>query len=168
MEKVRIRKAGDGDMDTLLGMRLALQAHLEKRDPDVWRISETGRVAARPEIEARLKSGQCFLAVAEYASGEPVGMVMAEIAPNVYLEPDVFGHIHWLYVNEGARRLGIGRRLVCAACEFFKACKVEDVTVGFVVRNDEVLKFWKALGFRPNILHSIAKREDLERLRPHG
>jgi ribosomal protein S18 acetylase RimI-like enzyme len=157
-----IRKASGRDAGELVKLRLALQSHLEECDPQVWRLSEMGLAAARPEIESRLKSSNCFFAVAQTAGGETIGMVMAEIVTNIYLEPDIFGHIHWLYVKESARRMGLGRSLVRAATGFFREKGASEITVGFVFRNIEAAGFWDALGFRPNVLHSAAKRDELE------
>jgi ribosomal protein S18 acetylase RimI-like enzyme len=164
MDNIIIRKANKNDIDALENMRIGLQKHLEERDPEVWKFSETGYASIRREILLRLESRACFMGIASTEAGVPVGMVMAELVKNTGVVPDLYGHIHWLYVKELARRLGTGRRLIHFTNIFFKACNVDYVTVGYVVNNIEAAEFWPSLGFRPRVMHSVITREQLSHL----
>jgi len=162
-ETIVIRTAEVEDIDALVWMRMALQEHLEKCDPEVWRISEKGQSITRQEITARLASGNNRFVIAETEGKRPIGMVLAEIVTNEYIEPSVYGHIHWLYVKESERRLGIGRILVRRSCDFFRARGIEQITVGYVVRNTEAANFWPALGFEPRLLQAGVSIDELHK-----
>jgi GNAT superfamily N-acetyltransferase len=161
METIVLRKAGSDDLEDLAEMRIAIQKHVEKSDPGVWRFSDEGFAAVRKEIRLRLESKACLIAIAETSSGIKVGMVMAEIVKNFGVIPELYGHIHWLYVKEPARRYGIGKRLIQFTTDFFAAWGIEFITVGFVVENPEAASFWPSVGFKPRVMHSFIKRDDL-------
>ncbi|HOO56874.1 MAG TPA: GNAT family N-acetyltransferase [bacterium] len=161
MLDVVLRKATDEDIPLLVEMRLALQKHLEVRDPEAPRFSPRGLRLVMPEISARLRKSNCYIAVAETKTGEPVGMMMAEAVSDSYRVPSSYGHIHWLYIVEDARMNGIGRKLVKLACRFFEKHDIEQVTMGYVYKNTEAEKFWAALGFKPTVVHTSANLRNL-------
>ncbi len=148
----------------MVEMRLALQAHLEMRDPNVWKFSDRGREAVRGDIKSRFAKNNCFMVVAEAEEKIPIGIMLAEVVTDIHREPERFGHIHWLYILEGARRVGLGREFVRFACRFFSVWEVGEVTIGYVVKNTEAEAFWNALGFQPRVLHSGTGLSDLENL----
>ncbi|MFA6449561.1 MAG: GNAT family N-acetyltransferase [bacterium] len=164
MDSIIIRKAKKEDVETIVAMRIAIQKHLEKIDPETWRFSEEGYAMAPKEIRFRLESKACCIAIAETTGGAPVGMVMAEIVKNSGVVPEMYGHIHWLYVREPARRLGIGKRLIQYTSGFFETWNIEFITVGYVVKNPEAAAFWPSAGFKPRVMHAYTTREKLNRL----
>jgi ribosomal protein S18 acetylase RimI-like enzyme len=66
-------------------------------------------------------------------------------------------------VGAAHRRAGVGSRLVALLCRFFASEDVVDVTLRYVVGNEEAAKFWSALGFSPRIITAGTGREALER-----
>ena len=161
MSSIVLRKAKNEDLEEFIQMRIAIQKHVEKSDPGEWRFSDEGIVAVRKEIRLRLESKMCFLGVAETSTGKIAGMVMAEIVKNYGVVPELYGHIHWLYVKEPARRHGIGRKLIQFTSDFFASWGVEFVTVGYVVDNPEAAAFWPSMGFRNRVMHSFITRDKL-------
>ncbi len=168
MNNIIIRKANERDIEALVGMRTALQKHLEERDPEVWTFTGEGYAAVRNDIMLRLESKACYIAIAETSGGKPAGMVMAEIVKNIGVVPELYGHIHWLYVKEPVRRFGIGKRLVQFTNVFFSARNIDYVTVGYVINNRDAATFWPALGFKPRVMHSIITRDQLSHLTDDG
>jgi ribosomal protein S18 acetylase RimI-like enzyme len=164
MTNIIVRRAALSDIGAIVAMRTALQQHLEERDPEVWKFTAEGYASVRNEITTRLNSKACYIGIAETTGGKPAGMVMAEIIRNMGVVPELYGHIHWLYVKEPVRRYGIGKRLVQFTNVFFSAWNVDYVTVGYVINNKEAATFWPGLGFKPRVMHSIMTREQLSRL----
>lgn len=153
---LRLREATENDLDTLVRMRVSLQKHLEARDPNIWKFSRRGFEIAPLEVKARLRSKNSFMGVAEDENGRILGMIMAEAAQDEYRDPELFGHIHWVYVEENSRCRGLGRSLVKMALNFFSRRGIEQITIGYVVNNPEAHAFWDKLGFVARVTHSSA------------
>jgi hypothetical protein len=51
---------------------------------------------------------------------------------------------------------------VALLCRFFASEDVEDITLRYVVGNEEADAFWSALGFSPRIITAGAQRVVLE------
>ncbi len=154
--KIRLRDASESDLEALVEMRVALQKHLEARDPEIWKFSQRGFEIAPLEVKARLRSKSSYMSVAEDENGRIIGMIMAEAARDEYRDPERFGHIHWVYVEENSRCRGLGRSLVKTALNFFSRHGVEQITIGYVVNNPEAHSFWNKLGFVARVTHSSA------------
>jgi ribosomal protein S18 acetylase RimI-like enzyme len=159
--KITLRDASENDLDALVEMRVALQKHLETRDPEIWKFSRRGYEIAPLEVKARLRSKASFMGVAENENGLIVGMIMAEAAHDEYRNPERFGHIHWVYVKEDCRCRGLGCSLVKMALNFFSRQGIEQITIGYVVNNPEAHAFWDKLGFVARVTHSSADIDSL-------
>lgn len=57
--------------------------------------------------------------------------------------------IPWLLVHPGARRLGVGRRLVAVALEEARTRGAGEVSIETLDRWPEAVAFWERAGFRP-------------------
>jgi hypothetical protein len=51
---------------------------------------------------------------------------------------------------------------VAELCRFFADKGVEDLSLRYVVGNEEAAAFWSALGFAPRILTAGARRSEIE------
>ncbi len=165
MEQIRIRKATERDIDSLVTMRFALQKHLEESDPSVWKFSADALVSLRKELRSRFANETSFVAIAETDESHiPVGMLQADIIRNTGYDPPAYGHIHIVYVAKPARGNGIGKRLVKLAADFFAIWRIEHINVGYVLKNKEAVAFWTALGFNPRILHATITKSQLDEI----
>ncbi len=159
---IRDATAADVDRVAVLLEREArflhrLDPYFELR-PDFDWPGRVGRILARSDLR---------LVVAEQG-GDLVGFVYARVVrppasrpsrldrllrrprPTAGpLEPAVWGVIEGCWVEEGARRRGLGRRLVARAEAWLRGEGAEQLRLGVAAANIEAQRFWQALGFRP-------------------
>ena len=148
MRGLLIRSAERSDVEELVRLRLLFQRHMERSNPRVWQITKEGEAHLREEIEEMLakEDGRMLVAVKD---GAIVGFIYGEFSHRTTYTPNNIGRISVLYVKEGFRRRGIGRRLVGELCRFFASKNVEEVTLNYIIGNKEGEGFWKTLGFKP-------------------
>ena len=151
MKDLIIRIASTPDLDELARLRLSLQQHLEASNPRIWRITEEGERRLKEELE-RMFSEEDGKMVVAAAGGELVGFAYGKVFRRSTYSPNNVGQISMVFVQEKFRRRGIGRLLVEELCQFFRAEKVEEVTLRYVLENREAEKFWNDLGFEPRLI----------------
>lgn len=147
-----IRPARREDLDRLEGLLLALQDHLEASNPSVWKKSEEAREALRAQIANRLHGEGSLTLVAEHDEEGVVGVITGRVVTNSHYVPSRAGSIDQAFVRRDHRRGGVGAALVAAVCRFFAAREVKELSVRYVLGNEEATAFWTALGFRPRIV----------------
>lgn len=157
-----IRPAHREDLDRLEELLLALQAHLEASNPDVWQKSREARQALRAQIANRLRADNSLTLVAEHHEDGVVGVVNGRVVTNTRYVPSRAGTIDQAFVHPDHRRGGVGAALVAAICHFFAAEEVDDVSLRYVVGNEEAAAFWTVLGFKPRIVTAGASRTELQ------
>jgi len=157
-----VRPARREDLDRLEELYLALQDHLEASNPDVWQKSQEARRALRAQIANRLKGNDSLTLVAEHDEDGVVGVVNGRVVTNSHYVPSRAGTIDQAFVRHDHRRGGVGAALVAAMCRFFAAQGVDDLSLRYVVGNEEAADFWTALGFQPRIVTSGASRGKVE------
>ncbi|RJS90514.1 GNAT family N-acetyltransferase [Candidatus Bathyarchaeota archaeon] len=142
-----IRSAERSDVEELVRLRLLFQRHMERPNPRVWRITKEGEAHLREETEEMLakEDGRMLVAVKD---GVIVGFIYGEFSHRTTYTPNNIGRISILYVREEFRRRGIGKRLVEELCRFFASKNVEEVTLNYIIGNEEAEGFWGALGFK--------------------
>jgi GNAT superfamily N-acetyltransferase len=65
-------------------------------------------------------------------------------------------------VHASHRRRGVASRLVAAICRFFTDQGAADISLRYVIGNDEAAGFWQALGFVPRIVTAGAALETVQ------
>lgn len=157
-----LRSALPADLDRLVELLLALQDQLERSNPRLWRMKPDARHSLRPQIAVRIEAAGACALVAEHEQDGVVGVIFGRIVVNNRYIPSRAGQIDQAVVHADHRRMGVGSRLVALLCRFFAAEDVEDVSLRYVVGNEQAAAFWTALGFAPRILTAGVAREDLE------
>jgi len=152
MKPYSIRVAKESDIDSFFDMRLALQAHLEENNPDIWRLSDEGRKQYKEQSIELFSAPDARVLLAVNDKGQPVGMVAGRINRSPKYIPNMSGSIECLFVKEEYRRHGVGTELVLGLCDFFSSRGVEEISVRYVVGNREGEEFWGKLGFQPRIV----------------
>lgn len=71
---------------------------------------------------------------------------------------DPHGVIHDVYVDEHARRRGVGRGLVLAACAALEAKGAPRVLLSTATANEEGQALFASLGFRPTMIEMTRER----------
>jgi GNAT superfamily N-acetyltransferase len=157
-----IRPAEKADLDRLVELLLALQDHLEAANPDLWRMKEESRANLKGKIASRLDAAKSLTLVAEHERDGVVGLISGRIAANNRYDPPLAGLVDQAFVREDHRRRAVASRLVAELCRFFADKGVEDLSLRYVVGNEEAAAFWSALGFAPRILTAGARRSEIE------
>jgi GNAT superfamily N-acetyltransferase len=149
-------------LDRLIELLLALQDRIEASNPDLWRMKPEARHNLKGQIGARLEAANGCALVAEHEEDGIVGVIFGRIVVNNRYTPSQAGQIDQAFVHADHRRAGVGSRLVALLCHFFASEDVEDITVRYVVGNEEADGFWSALGFSPRIVTAGFRRDALE------
>jgi ribosomal protein S18 acetylase RimI-like enzyme len=157
-----VRPAQVTDLDRLVELLLALQNHLEGTNPDLWQMKGEARDQLRSQIAARLVAANSCALVAEHDRDGVVGVVLGRIVTNNRYIPDRAGLVDQVYVRENHRRRGIASWLMVELCHFFAGQGVDDLSLRYVVGNEEAAGFWEALGFAQRIVTAGASRQVVE------
>lgn len=148
MENLTVRKAVPSDADKIAELRLLGQEHFEKLNASIWRMTEEGKKLLKQKVENDLADSSIRILLAE-KDHEIIGYVQGEVASRDDYLPRAVGHISLTYVVKQFRRKGVGRRLVRELLRFFGSNKVENLTVRYIIGNEEAEEFWRKLGFEP-------------------
>ena len=157
-----IRPARDADMDRLIELLLALQDHIESANPDLWRMKRDARSNLRGQIASRLWADQGHALVAEHMEDGVVGVIFGRIVRNNRYTPSQAGLIDQVFVRQDHRRAGVGSLLVADLCRFFAGHEIEDLSLRYVIGNQQAEDFWTSLGFAPRIVTAGVRRQVLE------
>jgi GNAT superfamily N-acetyltransferase len=157
-----IRPAQVADLDRLVELLLALQDHLEGTNPDLWQMKSEARDQLRSQIAARLVAANSCALVAEHDQDGVVGVVFGRIVTNNRYIPDRAGLVDQAFVREDHRRRRVATRLMAGLCRFFAGQGVDDLSLRYVVGNEEAAGFWEALGFAPRIVTAGVSRQVVE------
>ncbi len=164
-----IRRAVKADLDRLVVLLLALQDHIEASSSQLWRMSSEARSQLKGKVAARLDAQDSCVLVAEHTEHGVVGVIFGRVITNNRYLPSRAGSLDQLFVHEDHRRAGVGTSLVAGLCRFFADEGVDDLTLRYVVANDEAAGFWMTLGFSPRITTSGARRQFVdERINQRG
>jgi ribosomal protein S18 acetylase RimI-like enzyme len=157
-----IRPARSDDLDRLVELMLALQDHLEASNPDLWRMKAETRSHLGDQLATRLAAPNSCSLVARHEEQGVVGMAFGRVVTNTRYVPTRTGSIDQVFVRADHRRAGLGARLVAGLCQFFSAEGVTDLSLRYVVGNEEAAAFWRALGFSPRIVTAGARQEAVQ------
>jgi GNAT superfamily N-acetyltransferase len=157
-----IRPARAADLDRVTELVLALQDHLEAHNPDLWRMTGQARANIKGQLAGRLNAAGACVLVAEHDGDGVIGVISGRIVANKSYIPERAGLVDQAFVREEHRRGGVGSRLVAELCRVFGQEEVNDLSLRYVVGNEEAAAFWTALGFSPRIVTAGASRLAVE------
>jgi ribosomal protein S18 acetylase RimI-like enzyme len=144
-----VRPAGADDRAALLQLWLALIEHHQRLDPHYPRVPGI-RDALDRELTRGLHDPACRILIAE--DGAALGFLFAEVETSGPGAAGGMSWIHEIYVDDRARRRGIGQALVGRALAFFEERRGGRISVRVETGNGEGLAFWSAIGFEQNAL----------------
>jgi len=159
-----VRPASASALDRLAELLLELQDHLEQANPGLWRMKPEARKGLRAQIANRLNAVGSTAVVAEHRDEGVVGVAFGRVVANHRYDPAVAGNVDQVYVRPDHRRQGIATRLAAEVCRFFAQEGVTDLSLRYVIGNDEAAAFWQALGFAPRIITAGASLEEVQAL----
>lgn len=143
-----MRRAGRRDAEIVTRLWLALGDHQAPFDPAfALRGDERAWDAAREIVDRLLADSDTAIFLGERdARAVAVCIVRAARAPAVAVETER-AEISDLFVEEAARRSGMGRALVEQAIDWVRERDIPRVTVRVANANPEGQAFWRELGF---------------------
>jgi GNAT superfamily N-acetyltransferase len=157
-----IRRATVADLDRLVELLLMLQDRLEASNPDLWQMKQEARSQLKSQLSARLSAPNSCALVAEHGGDGIIGVILGRVTVNKRYIPTRAGLVDQAFVRADHRRAGVGSQLMAELCRFFAAAGVDDLSLRYVVGNEEAASFWAALGFAPRILTAGAGRKAVE------
>jgi GNAT superfamily N-acetyltransferase len=162
MSTYTIRPAREGDLDRITDLVLALQDHLEACNPDLWRMTTATRANLKGQMAGRLNAPNARVLVAEHQMDGVIGVIFGRVVTNKSYTPTRAGLIDQAFVRKEHRGGGVGSQLVAGLCQFFAREGVDDLSLRYVMGNEDATAFWGALGFSPRIVTAGASRQDVQ------
>lgn len=135
-----------------------------------WRVFEPrGDLAGEAEARylAALEDPAELHLVARHAD-RLVGMGLARILVPSSMSDERGAEVSNVYVRPDARGLGIGRALVTELARWSRERGARRLVVKTYTQNEEALRFWEALRFRPRYVQMTALAEELAADRAEG
>jgi GNAT superfamily N-acetyltransferase len=157
-----IRRAVKADLDRLVALLLALQDHIEASNPDLWQMRPEARDQLKGQLAGRLGAPNSCALVADHDQDGLVGVIFGRVITSNRYNPARAGSLDQAYVRADHRRAGVGSQLVAELCRFFAAEGVDELTLRYVIANEEAASFWAALGLAPRIITAGARRGAVE------
>jgi ribosomal protein S18 acetylase RimI-like enzyme len=144
---MQIRRATLADLDAIEPLWKEMALFHQNIDPYFTIIPEA-EANHRVYMSSLLRNDEKRIFVAD-DSGCLLGFLMAEVNtyPPIYVHKQ-FGYIGTISVTESAWRKGIGRLLLDAALDWFRAQGLQRVECSVAVENPVSQGFWKGRGFR--------------------
>lgn len=143
---IDVEQAGINDIEELCDMWFELQtyhrgkaAYMKERRE--WRDNKDR------ELGLVVQSNNTIIYIAGI-DGKAAGYVrgcVRDMSP-VYENPRI-GNLEELYIREGYRRVGVGRRLVESIKEWFKSRGTSRIVINVSHDNPEARRFWTQMGF---------------------
>lgn len=150
--EVRPAVADDLPRASVLAARLVRMHH----DYDPGRFIKGGsRLEEGYErfLRAQLDDADAALFVAVTPDRSVVGYVLGRMEPRNWMELlDAHGKLHDIFVDDEARKHGVGAKLVGAVVEALKSKGAPRVLLTTAWQNDRARRLFESMGFRPTML----------------
>ena len=157
-----IRRARESDLGDLVAHHRLLREHLESANPRLWAPPPERSTRSRALYDECLRSDSAVVFVADQ-DGRIMGSITARVDERLGTGPKVVGHIQAAFVLKEWRGRGVGAALVGAVLDFFESKGAEDISLRYVVGNQEGERFWRGLGFEPLLCTANARPDELRR-----
>ena len=157
---IAVRPATASDHESLgrFGGALMRQHHAE--DPRRFIQVDHPEAGYGRFLVSQIGNPNSLVMVAEDA-GTVVGYVYADVEGTNWMElRGPCGVVHDVYVDEAARRLGAGRKLLDAAITWIRSKGRSQVVLLTKTRNEGAQRLFAALGFRPTMIEMTLDEDD--------
>jgi ribosomal protein S18 acetylase RimI-like enzyme len=150
-EQIRVRPAKNADVPAL-GLIWQELMEMHERTDHRFALAHDALIRWRGLAHDMLNRDDGFLLIAELG-GRAAGFCLGWLAKNppIYKIGEV-GFISEIAVGRLHQRRGIGRALIEAAREWFRAHEVREFQLSTAVWNEEAQAFWRAVGGEPLLL----------------
>jgi ribosomal protein S18 acetylase RimI-like enzyme len=159
-----VRAAMQAEIEDLVRMRLALQAHFVRANPYLVRLSAQKVTTLTDFYGDLMRDPQARVLVAHEPQGtQRSGMAVGRIVRHEGFEPAVWGHIDDVWVEPAYRHRGICRALIARLLGFFEGAQIEVLVLDYVIGNPEAEGTWKQFGFQPVLTVANAKLHEVRK-----
>jgi ribosomal protein S18 acetylase RimI-like enzyme len=156
-----IRRATKADMPAIgrLGA-LLVQAHYDFDRQRFMRPTRSTPSGYASFLGSQLDDPDVAVLVAE-RDGEVVGYAYMAMEGRDYMSlRDEAGVLHDIIVDPGARRGGVGRKLLAAALEFLNSRGAPRVVLSTAARNEPAQRLFATMGFRETMIEMTRELDD--------
>lgn len=147
MAEIIIRRATLEDLEAVLDLwqeMMDYHARLDRR----FQPAEDGRDHFREVVQEWMVDDTWHVLVAE-VGGEVIGYVIGRVAENPpVFDMRYFGYVTDICVAADWRRMGVGRRLFLALCDWFRRRGLTVIQLNAAAFNPVSQAFWREMGFR--------------------
>ncbi|MGQ9908925.1 MAG: GNAT family N-acetyltransferase [Candidatus Flexifilum sp.] len=161
LSRAIIRPARPTDIDTIAHLWEKLVAFHRSIDVELPPAAPNGALRYARRLIDHLDDPSAHVLVAE-VDGQVVGYtigVVVDLAPEMF-EQEASGFLADIFVDERYRRYGLGKALVAALGDWFRAQGLRYFEWHAAARNLDGIAFWEALGGRPVMLRMRADLTD--------
>ncbi len=144
MADARIRNLSELDLDAITRIDERITGQYR---PDVWERRLVYYIRRDPDAPK----------VAEL-DGKVVGFMLGEVRGGEFGLDEPTGWIEFFGVDPDARGAGLGRRLIDALLEHFRASGAHITRTMVAARDTEIDAFFRAMGFAPAPLSALERR----------
>ena len=156
---ITIRPAATSDEEPLGRFGGALMRQHHTADPRRFIQVEHPEAGYGRFLVSQISKPNSLVMVAEH-SGAVIGYVFADVEPTNWMElRGPCGVVHDIYVDEAARRLGAGRKLMSAAIAWVRSKGRSQVVLTTKNRNEHARHLFTTLGFRPTMIEMTLDQE---------
>jgi len=156
---ITIRPATASDQEPLGRFGGALVRQHHAADPRRFIHVENPEAGYGRFLVSQLSNPNSQVLVAEY-SGSVVGYVYADVESTNWMElRGPCGVVQDVYVDEAARHLGAGRKLMSAAIAWIRSKGRSQVVLLTKTRNEHAQHLFTALGFRKTMIEMTLDQE---------
>jgi ribosomal protein S18 acetylase RimI-like enzyme len=156
---VTIRPATASDQDQLGRFGGALMRQHHAADPKRFIQVDQPEAGYGRFLVSQLSNPNSLVMVAEH-SAAVIGYVFADVEATNWMElRGPCGVVHDVYVDESARRLGAGRKLMRAAIAWIRSKGRTQVVLLTKSRNEHAQHLFTTLGFRPTMIEMTLDQE---------
>ncbi len=157
MGEILIRPAVPKDVEVIAHLWQSLVDYHRNLDPELPPSTPTGALRYARRLEDQLFNPMARVFVAEM-DGQLVGYifgVIVDLAPEMFAQ-EPSGFLADIFVEESARRAGVGSQLVSALANWFRDKGVSYYEWHAAARNPDALEFWRSVGGREVMLRMRA------------
>lgn len=157
-EKYLINFATKEDIPHLVRMRISLQEHMEQTNSLILRYTDKWRNEL-PSLFKELLNNSNVLVIKAVSKrdSEVVGMMVGTINEHLQFTIQRSVKIDDVWVDENHRQQGICSKMLSNLLNRLTKKQITHFTLNYVANNIEAEQTWRALGFTPTIMTSVAK-----------
>ena len=156
---VSVREATPGDLPQLLAMWCEQRGGAARADRTLSAAPETDVLARLDELRGDPDARVVVGTHEERLAGAAL-FTRERLAP---LADARVVHVHYLHVQDGARRRGVGRALLAAAVAYAEECGAEQVVASVSPQLREANRFYARLGLAPVMVRRVSSVSGLRR-----